>query len=139
GLQESLVHTTAGVKAAYWNLVSARFTVDARRSALELAQELVRVNKAKVDVGSSPPLDLVSAQAEVAGNQEQLIIAETAVKQAEDRLRLLILDPTQRDNWNVRIEAVDSPPIATPAIDVDLALTKALDERADLARARKDI
>src|SRR6185436_9135516 len=68
-LEESLVHTTAGVKAAYWNLVSARFTVDARRSALELAQELVRVNQAKVDVGSSPPLDLVSAQAEVAGNQ----------------------------------------------------------------------
>ena len=52
------------------------------------------MNKAKVDVGQSPPLDLVSAQAEVAANQEQLIIAETAVKQAEDRLRLLIFDPT---------------------------------------------
>ena len=91
-LRESLVHTTANVKAAYWNLVSARATVDARRSALDLAQELVRVNKAKVDVGSSPPLDLVSAQAEVAADQEQLIIAETSVKQAEDRLRLLIFD-----------------------------------------------
>ena len=55
------------------------------------------MNKAKVDVGQSPPLDLVSAQAEVASNQEQLIVAETAVKQAEDRLRLLIFDPTERD------------------------------------------
>jgi len=27
------------------------------------------VNKAKVDVGTSPPLDLVSAQAEVAADQ----------------------------------------------------------------------
>src|SRR5207249_5034990 len=138
-LQESLVHTTAGVKAAYWNLVSARFTVDARRSALELAQELVRVNKAKVDVGSSPPLDLVSAQAEVASDQEQLIIAETSVKQAEDRLRVLIFDPTQRDNWNVAIEAIDSPPSATPTLDVDRAITRALADRADLQRARKDI
>jgi hypothetical protein len=60
-----------------------------------------RVNKAKVDVGSSPPLDLVSAQAEVAANQEQLIIAETSVKQAEDLLRVLIFDPTSRENWNV--------------------------------------
>ena len=34
-------------------------------AALELSQELGRVNKAKVDVGTSPPLDLVSAQAEV--------------------------------------------------------------------------
>src|SRR5437762_10128920 len=95
-LRESLVHTTASVKSAYWNLVSARATVDARRSALDLAQELSRVNKAKVDVGASPPLDLVSAQAEVASFQEQVIIAETAVRQAEDRLRVLIFDTTDR-------------------------------------------
>ena len=138
-LRESVIHTTASVKAAYWNLVSARGNVDARRSVLDLAQELVRVNKAKVDVGTSPPLDLVSAQAEVAADQEQLIIAETSVKQAEDRLRMLILDPTQRDNWNVAIEAIDSPPIATPTLDVDRAITRALADRADLQRARKDI
>ena len=57
-----------------------------------MAEELVRVNRAKVDVGQSPPIDQVSAEAEVASNQEQLIVAETAVRQAEDRLRLLIFD-----------------------------------------------
>ena len=67
-------------------------TCDARKSVLELAEELVRVNKAKVDVGQSPPLDLVAAQAEVAADQEQLIIAETAVRQIEDQLRALIFD-----------------------------------------------
>src|SRR5919197_1376410 len=138
-LRETLVRTTANVKSAYWNLVSAIANVDARKSALALAQELVRVNKAKVDVGSAPPLDLVSAQAEVASDQEQLIIAETGVKQAEDRLRMLILDTTRRDNWNVAIEAIDSPPIATPTLDVDQAITHALADRADLQRARKDI
>jgi outer membrane protein len=138
-LRESIVHTTAAVKTAYWNLIAARANVDARTSTLDLAQELVRVNKAKVDVGSMPPLDLVAAQAEVAANQEQLIIATTAVKQIEDRLRLLILDTTQRENWNVAIEPVDSPPIATAAVDVDAAVTRALAERADLARARKEI
>jgi HAE1 family hydrophobic/amphiphilic exporter-1 len=138
-LRESLVHTTANVRSAYWNLVSARATVAARQSAYDLAQELARVNKAKVDVGSAPPLDLVSAQSEVAANQEQLIIAETTVKQAEDRLRVLIFDPTPRDNWNVHIEAIDSPPVGTTAVDVDAAVTRALAERADLLRARKDI
>jgi len=138
-LRESLVHTTAAVKSAYWNLVAARANVDARRTALDLAQELGRVNKAKVDVGTSPPLDLVSAQAEVASDQEQLIIAETAVKQAEDRLRVLIFDPTKRENWNVQIEAIDSPPVGTAAVDVEAAVTRALAERADLQRARKDI
>ena len=95
-LQESMVQTTASVKAAYWNLVTARANVAARRAALALAEELVRVNKAKVDVGQSPPIDLVSAQAEVASNQEQLIVAETTVKQAEDRLRLLVFDAARR-------------------------------------------
>src|SRR5262249_58964469 len=138
-LRESVVHTTAQGKSPYWGLVSAIALVEARQTALMLANELVRVNKAKVDVGTSPPLDLVSAQAEVAANQEQLIIAETTVKQVEDRLRLLIFDTTQRETWNVKIEPIDSPPVATPAIDVDGAVTRALGERADLMRARKEI
>jgi outer membrane protein TolC len=138
-LRESVVHTTASVKSAYWNLVSAISSVDARTSALNLAQELVRVNKAKVDVGQSPPLDLVSAQAEVASDEEQLIVAQTAVKQTEDRLRVLIFDPTDRASWNVAIEPSDAPPVATLTPDLDMAVTRALGERADLARARKDI
>jgi outer membrane protein TolC len=138
-LRESLVHTTANVKAAYWNLVSANANVEARRSALTLAEELVRVNKAKVDVGTAPPLDLVSAQAEVAADQEALIIAETATKEAEDRLRMLIYDTTDRSTWNLKLDPVDSPPVSTPAIDVDAAVTRALDTRADLQRARKEI
>ncbi|HJZ75867.1 MAG TPA: efflux RND transporter permease subunit, partial [Vicinamibacterales bacterium] len=138
-LHESIVHTTAAVKSAYWALVSARANVDARRTSLELAQELSRVNKAKVDVGTSPPLDLVSAQAEVASDQEQLIVAETAVKTAEDRLRILIFDPTKRENWNIQIDTADSPPVGTATIDVDAAVTRALAERADLQRSRRDI
>ncbi len=134
-LKESEVWTVAGVKAAYWNLVSARANVDARRTALQLAEELVRVNRAKVDVGQSPPLDLVSAQAEAAANQEQLIIAETSVRQAEDRLRLLIFDTT-KDVWNVALDTVDSPPVGMVALDVDSAVANALRDRPDLARAR---
>jgi outer membrane protein TolC len=138
-LQETVVRTTAAVKSAYWNLVSSRANVDARRASLVLAEELVRVNRAKVDVGQSPPIDLLSAQAEVASNQEQLIVAETSVRQAEDRLRLLIFDAARRDVWATGIEPVDSPPIGTAPVDVEAAVTRALRERADLARARRDV
>ena len=98
-LKESLVRTTAAVKAGYWNLVSARATVDARRTSLDLAEELARVNRAKVEVGQSPPLDEVSAQAEVAADQEQLIIAETSVKETEDRLRATGGRPARGSRW----------------------------------------
>ena len=97
------------------------------------------MNKARVDVGTSPPIDLVSAQAELASNEEQLIIAETAVKEAEDRLRVLILDTTQRDAWTVALDASIRHRLAsgrrTP--------TRRLPPRCAIApicsRARKDI
>lgn len=138
-LREVEVRTTAAVKTAYWNLVSARANVDARRAALTLAEELARVNKAKVDVGQSPPIDLLSAQAEVVSNQEQVIVAETSVKQAEDRLRLLIFDAARRDVWAVALTPVDTLPVGSPSIDVEAAVTAALRDRVDLTRARKDV
>jgi outer membrane protein TolC len=138
-VRETLVHTEANVKSAYWNLVSARANVEARKSALSLAEELVRVNKAKVDVGQSPPLDLVAAEAEVAADQEQVIIAETAVKAMEDQLRTLIFDTSDRNVWNIDIEPVDSPPPAVASPDLDAAVSNALQDRTDLVRGRKDI
>ena len=56
--RERRPHHRRGEDARTGICVSARANVDARRKALELAQELVRVNKAKVDVGQSPPIDL---------------------------------------------------------------------------------
>jgi len=138
-VRETVVQTEAGVKRAYWNLVSARSTVDARKSALDLAEELVRVNRAKVDVGQSPPLDLVAAEAEVASDQEQLIVAETAVKQIEDELRVLIFDTSDAGTWRVPIEPAEAPPSTAAAPDLDAAVANALRDRADLARARKTI
>ena len=39
------------------------------------------------------PIDIVQAQAEVASNEQNVIVAEAAITQAEDGLRALILDP----------------------------------------------
>jgi outer membrane protein TolC len=101
---EQEVRTTAAVKDAYWHVLSAIAMVGARQSAVDLAEELVRVNHRKVDTGTAPPLDLVAAEAEVASDREQLIVAETAVGDAEDRLRTLIFDPAMprcgAQRWN---------------------------------------
>ena len=55
-----------------------------QQRSLDLALELERTNRARVDVGQSPPLDLVAARAEVAQRRENLIVARTAALQAED-------------------------------------------------------
>ena len=92
GLQELGTQVSSSAVRAYWNLVLARAAVAVQQQSVDLSLELERNNRARVDVGQSPPLDLVSARAEVAQRREQLIVARTLVLQAEDQLRVLILD-----------------------------------------------
>ena len=91
-VQEEVVATTSDAERAYWLLVAANALVNVQQRALDLALELERTNQARVDVGQSPPLDLVAARAEVAQRRENLIVARTTARQAEDQLRTLILD-----------------------------------------------
>jgi outer membrane protein TolC len=139
GLTELAVTVSSSAERAYWNLVLARASVAVQQRSLELSQELERNNQARVDVGQSPPLDLVSARAEVASRRESLIVAQTLVRQAEDQLRVVILDPKRPDYWFVRLETGDLIPPIGPVPDVDAAVRNALAQRTDLARARQQI
>ncbi|MEO6212050.1 MAG: TolC family protein [Vicinamibacterales bacterium] len=138
-LEESTVSTSAAAERAYWSLVAAIGQAGVQQRALELALELERNNRARVDVGQSPPLDLVAARAEVAQRRENVIIARTSARQAEDQLRTLIMDEKRADFWSVRIDPADRVPPVGPAPDVDAAVRRALAERSDLVRTRKEI
>ena len=138
-LQETMARTSAGAENAYWQLVSARAAVDVQQRSLDLALELERTNRARVDVGAAPPLDLVTARAEVAQRRENLIVARTAALQAEDTLRTAIFDPRRADFWTARLDPADTVPPAGPPPDVDAAVRRALAERPDIAEARKQI
>ena len=138
-LRERTAGVAADAEAAYWALVTANMALEVQQRSLDLALELERTNRARVDVGQSPPLDLVSARAEVAQRQENLIVARTRAVEAEDVLRTLILDPRRADYWTVRLEPADRvPPVGVPP-DVDGAVRRALAERADLVEARRQI
>jgi outer membrane protein len=129
----------AEAEAAYWALVSATTSVGVQQRSLDLALELERTNQARVDVGQSPPLDLVSARAEVAQRRENLIVARTQALQAEDVLRTLVLDPARADYWSVRLEPADRVPPIGVQLDVDSAVRRALAERGDLVEARRQM
>lgn len=138
-VRESAAQTTAAVKQAYWTLKAAIANVAVQQRSLELAQELVRQNKARVDVGQTPPLDLLQAESEVAQRREGLIRANTAVGDAEDRLRRLIIDPTDAGFWRIRLNPIDEPSIGGVLPDINAAADAALSNRLDLQRARKDL
>jgi outer membrane protein len=136
--RESMVQTVASVKQAYWTLKASLANVTVQQRSLELAQELVNQNQIRVDVGQTPPLDLVQAQAEVAQRRENLIRASAAAEDAEDRLRRLIMDPADPTFWRTHINPADEPAGRVPLPDVDAAVSKALAERYDVARARNE-
>jgi hydrophobic/amphiphilic exporter-1 (mainly G- bacteria), HAE1 family len=138
-LRETTVNTSADAERAYWALVAALALVDVQQRALDLALELERNNRARVDVGQSPPLDLVAARAEVAQRQENLIIARTTALEVEDSLRTMIIDPKRADYWMVRLEPADRVPAVGARPDVDAAVRRALGERTDLAIAKTEI
>ena len=138
-LQEDIARTSADAESGYWALVAARALVDVQQRSLDLALELERTNRARVDVGQSPPLDLVAAQAEVAQRRENLIVARTTALQAEDVLRSIIFEPGRSDFWTAHIEPADAVPPVGSTPNVDTAVRRALTERPDIAEARKQI
>jgi outer membrane protein TolC len=137
--REAVVQTVAAVKQAYWTLKATRANVQVQERSLDLARELARENKVRVDAGQIPPLDLVQAEVEVAQRRESLIRATTAADDAEDALRRLIADPAAASFWQVRLDPVEQPTAIDALPDVDAALAKALGERYDLARAGHEL
>src|SRR5437667_663441 len=137
--RESVVQTVAAVKQAYWTLKATLANVTVQQRSLELAQELARQNKIRVAAGQIPPLDLVQAEAEVAQRRENLIRANTAAADAEDRLRRLIIDPVDASFWRTRIDPIEQPTGRGPLPDVDLAVGNALNARYDIARAGHEL
>ena len=95
------MQTVAAVKQSYWTLKASIANVTVNQRSLELAEELARQNKIRVEAGQIPPLDLVQAEAEVAQRRENLIRANTTAEDAEDRLRRLIMDPADASFWRM--------------------------------------
>jgi outer membrane protein TolC len=137
--KQSVVQTVASVKQAYWTYKALTANVTVQQRSLDLAQDLVRQNQARVRVGEAPPLDLVQAQAEVANRRENLIRAQAAARDAEDALRRLIMDPSDAAFWQVHLDPIDAPDSDSAPVDVDQAIGKALSDRYDLAIARQDL
>jgi outer membrane protein len=137
--RESVVQTIAAVKQAYWTLKALRANVMVQQRSLELAEELEKENTVRVRVGQSPPIDLVQVETEVAQRRENLIGARAAAEDSEDRLRRLIMDPSDTAFWQARLDVVDEPVGRTELPDLDAVVAKAQNERYDIGRARNDI
>jgi outer membrane protein TolC len=138
-LDSVIVQTTRAVRNAYWDLSASINNLKAQQESLALSQQSLSDNRKRVEIGTLAPIDIVQAQAEVASNEQGVIIAEAQIKQAQDNLRALILDPAVADFFTTTFEPSDAAPFQEQAIDIDGAVRNALDKRADLRSAKNSV
>jgi outer membrane protein len=138
-VRERVTLTTQAVRNAYFDLIGAIEGSKVAQQSLDLAVQSLQQNRTKVEVGTLAAIDLIEAEAEVASNEEAVINAEARIKTVEDRLRALVMNPSQTDFWTLRIEPTDSPTLTPIAIDLQGAISNALANRTDVARLKKQL
>ncbi|MGE0445477.1 MAG: TolC family protein [Vicinamibacterales bacterium] len=138
-LRGTIATTMSAVRNAYWELLYAIEAVGVARGSLELAEKLVDDNRARVEVGTMAPLDVVQAEAEAATRRQALAQAEATWRTAELALKRLIVNGTEDPLWRASINPTDRPAFEPIALDVEGAVRKALEERTDLAQGRRTI
>jgi outer membrane protein TolC len=138
-LRATVTQTLANVRNAYWDLVFSRNAVDVAQRALQLADKLVEDNKARVEVGTLAPLDIVQAEAESATRRQAVALAEATQQTAELAIKRYIVTGTEDPLWRQELRPIDLPSLEPAPTDIEGAVRRSLERRTDLVSARKNL
>ncbi len=138
-LQQRVVATEIAVRMAYADLVAAIQSRAVSQQNLELAEKSLQNARARVAVGQSPEIEIITSEVQVESSREALIVANARIDQAEDNLRGQVLDANRPDYWEVRLVPTDSIELAAREIDVDAAIKNALANRLDFLVAKREL
>lgn len=138
-LRATITNTLSNVRNAYWDYVFAVQSVDVAQKSVDLAEQLVKDNQTRVEVGTMAPIDVVQAQSQAATARQNLAAARQTMQTAELALKRLIVSGTEDPNWNAQLDPVDRPEFSLQPVDVEAAVRRALSERTDLQIAKKNM
>ena len=134
--------TVAAVESSYWDLVYARRNVEVQRSALEEAEELLDLNRRRLEVEVGTRLDVISAEANVATQKASIIAALNTLRDLQDILLDSINAPEFRGGSSVASMLRDFEVIPTTAInptqfdpELESVVQEALAGRLELAQS----
>jgi outer membrane protein len=138
-LQQRVTQTARNVRAAYYQLIGAISGLDVAQQSLDIARISLKNNQTRVEVGTMAQIDIVSAEAEVASNEEAVIVAQAGIETAQDQLRTLLMNPNQPDFWTARFTPSEKPNLTPRDINVDAAVKNALANRTDILEFKKNM
>jgi outer membrane protein TolC len=125
--KQQILTTVTQVELDYWELVFARQFVGVEQKVLEAANKLLSDNQKQVQIGTLAPLDVTSAEANVASANQGLINAQTAVLQDQTILLAAITkNPLVPELTGIEIVPTDNTYM--PPVTENLALADAVKE-----------
>lgn len=110
----------------YWELVFDREFVKVEQQAVAASQKLYNDNKRQLQIGTMAPLDVLTAQSQLASDQQSLVSAQTNVLLQQTKLLNDITKDPLAGNLKT-IEIVPTTPIETPE-PVDTPLDQLMSE-----------
>jgi len=126
-------------EGAYWDVVAARAALRTAQLALNRAEDLLALNRKKVDVGTLAPIEITQAEAGVASREGDVIGAEVGLRNGEDVLRRLLNFSIDDPIWSRAILTNDRPDFKPREIDLQEAIEVALQNRPEVINARRDL
>ena len=132
GVIQAILDTVFAVHQGYWQLVFRIQDLAAKRQSQKLAEDFLAENTVRVELGTLAPIELVQAETRVKTREGDVIVAESELREADDRLKAILNIPESMGSWSVRLQPTDSPPFSA-----DTAFT--VEEQVDIAmRQRPD-
>jgi outer membrane protein TolC len=134
--RRQVITITSRVQQAYWDLVFRRQDLEVQKQQLVLAQQLLDQIRKQVAVGTLAPLDVLQAETNIARNEERILVADNAMRQADDRLKRVMSFSFTGAYADIMIVPADPAMYTDPALDQDEEIRQALEYRADLIQAK---
>jgi len=122
------------ITRAYWNLYLARALAVQKRKLLTDTDTLVGKLSKRRDLDAMAS-QLQRAKAASAKRRADLVRADMAIKNAEDRIRALINDPNMPSGASGELLPADTPNIQGPQIDLKQIAAAALENRPEIRQA----
>lgn len=137
-LRQQIMNVVTKVQLTYYDLILAREEVKVQQQALELARQLLRDTRRRVEVGDLPPLDEKQAESQVETTHATLLAAEQARLERQNVLKSTVSDDFRA--WpDVELEPTESFTQTVALVDRDASWQTALAKRPDLLEFRLEL
>ncbi|MFO1006644.1 MAG: TolC family protein [Planctomycetaceae bacterium] len=133
-LQEHLIRVTE----AYWDLYRSRVVFLQRQRVYDRAEYILETLGGRADIDALQR-QVNRAKAAVASRRSEIVRSQTAIRNAESRLRLLVNDPKFLDLSSSELVPIEAPHAEHVPLSMTGSLQQALQHRPDISQAVHDL